>query len=187
MLLHFVRRQIIIKTAADRNNTGGATYVADFMKKFLKEFKEFALKGNMIDLAVGMIIGAAFNKIVSSLVNDIIMPVLGIFTGKVDFSKLFIALDGNHYETLAEAEEAGAACMRYGAFISGVIDFIIMALVVFLIVKQINKVRNLTKKKEAAEEEKKPTKKICPFCKSEIAIDATRCPHCTSALDVKPE
>jgi large conductance mechanosensitive channel len=157
------------------------------MKKFFKEFKEFALKGNMIDLAVGMIIGAAFNKIVSSLVNDIIMPVLGIFTGKMDFGQLFVALDGNHYETLAEAEAAGAACIRYGAFISGVIDFIIMALVVFLIVRQINRVRNLTKKKEVAAEEQKPTKKICPFCRSEIAIEATRCPHCTSQLDVKPE
>ncbi len=157
------------------------------MKKFFKEFKEFALKGNMIDLAIGMIIGAAFNKIVSSLVNDIIMPVLGIFTGKIDFSQLFVALDGHKYATLAEAEEAGAACIRYGAFISGVIDFLIMALVVFLIVKQINKVRSISKKKEAAAEEQKPTKKICPFCKSEIAIDATRCPHCTSTFDVKPE
>ncbi len=153
------------------------------MKKFFKEFKEFALKGNMIDLAIGMIIGAAFNKIVSSLVNDIIMPVLGIFTGKIDFAKLFVALDGKHYETLTEAEEAGAACIRYGAFVSGLIDFLIMALVVFIIVKQINRVRNLAKKKENDAEEKKPTKKICPFCKSEIAIDATRCPHCTSQLE----
>ena len=152
------------------------------MKKLLKEFKQFALKGNMIDLAVGMIIGAAFNKIVSSLVNDIIMPLLGIFTGRIDFSQLFVALDGNKYETLAEAEEAGAACIRYGAFISGIIDFVIMAFVVFIIVKEINKVRTLTKKKETDAEEKKPTKKICPYCKSEIAIDATRCPHCTSEL-----
>jgi large conductance mechanosensitive channel len=152
------------------------------MKKLLKEFKQFALKGNMIDLAVGMIIGAAFNKIVSSLVNDIIMPLLGIFTGRIDFSQLFVALDGNKYETLAEAEEAGAACIRYGAFISGIIDFVIMAFVVFIIVKEINKVRTLTRKKETDAEEKKPTKKICPYCKSEIAIDATRCPHCTSEL-----
>ncbi len=136
----------------------------------------------MIDLAVGMIIGAAFNKIVSSLVNDIIMPLLGIFTGRIDFSQLFVALDGNKYETLAEAEEAGAACIRYGAFISGIIDFVIMAFVVFIIVKEINKVRTLTRKKETDAEEKKPTKKICPYCKSEIAIDATRCPHCTSEL-----
>ncbi len=136
----------------------------------------------MIDLAVGMIIGAAFNKIVSSLVNDIIMPLLGIFTGRIDFSQLFVALDGNKYETLAEAEEAGAACIRYGAFISGIIDFVIMAFVVFIIVKEINKVRTLTRKKETDAEEKKPTEKICPYCKSEIAIDATRCPHCTSEL-----
>ncbi len=178
----------IIRTAVTTAiNKGGRRIVADYMKKFLKEFKEFALKGNMIDLAVGMIIGAAFNKIVSSFVNDIIMPLLGIFTGKLDFTQLFIALDGKHYETLADAEAAGAACVKYGSFITGVIDFIIMALVVFIIVKQINKVRNATKKKETAAEEKKPTKKICPFCKSEIAIDATRCPHCTSELDVKPE
>ncbi len=163
------------------------------MKKFFKEFKDFALKGNMIDLAIGMIIGTAFNKIVSSFVNDIIMPVLGIFTGKLDFSQLFVALDGKKYATLAEAEEAGAAVVRYGSFISGVIDFLVMALVVFLIVRQINKLRDLKTKLEqkeaaetlaaaAAEEEAKPTKKICPFCKLEIAIDATRCPHCTSEL-----
>ncbi len=185
--MHYFHLLTIIALAVNRNNKGGATNVADFMKKFFKEFKEFALKGNMIDLAVGMIIGAAFNKIVSSLVNDIIMPVLGIFTGKMDFSQLFVALDGNHYETLAEAEAAGAACVKYGSFISGVIDFIIMALVVFIIVKQINRVRKATKKKEETAEEKKPTKKICPYCKSEIDIEATRCPHCTSQLDVKPE
>ncbi|MBQ3029360.1 MAG: large conductance mechanosensitive channel protein MscL, partial [Lachnospiraceae bacterium] len=96
----------------------------------LKEFKQFAIKGNMIDLAVGMIIGTAFNKLVSSLVNDMIMPLLGLLTGKIDFAKLFIALDGNTYETLAEAEELGVACFKYGAFIAGLIDFIIMAFVV---------------------------------------------------------
>lgn len=143
----------------------------------LKEFKEFAIKGNMIDLAVGMIIGSAFGKIVSSLVNDIIMPLLGLLTGKVDFANLFIALDGKEYETLALAEEAGVACVRYGAFIAGIIDFILMAFVVFLFVKQVNKIRNKTK---APEPVKAPTTKVCPFCKSEIAIDATRCPHCTS-------
>ncbi len=173
-----------------RGGRGGRKLI---MKKFFKEFKDFALKGNMIDLAIGMIIGTAFNKIVSSFVNDIIMPVLGIFTGKLDFSQLFVALDGKKYATLAEAEEAGAAIVRYGSFISGVIDFLVMALVVFLIVRQINKLRDLKTKLEqkeaaeslavaAAEEEAKPTKKICPFCKSEIAIDATRCPHCTSEL-----
>lgn len=143
----------------------------------LKEFKQFAIKGNMIDLAVGMIIGGAFNKLVSSLVNDMIMPLLGLLTGKIDFAKLFIALDGKKYETLAEAEELGVACFKYGAFIAGVVDFIIMAFVVFLFVKWVNKLRNWNK---APEPVKAPTTKVCPFCKSEIAIEATRCPHCTS-------
>lgn len=150
------------------------------MKKFMQEFKTFAIKGNMIDLAVGMIIGTSFNKIVSSLVNDMFMPLLGVFTGKIDFSKLFIALDGNTYETLAAAEEAGVACFKYGAFLAGVMDFLIMAFVVFIFVKQINKLRDMNKEPEAP---KAPTTKTCPFCKTDIAIEATRCPHCTSQLE----
>lgn len=149
------------------------------MRKMMKEFKTFAIKGNMIDLAVGMIIGTSFNKIVSSLVNDMIMPVLGIFTGKIDFSKLFIALDGRKYESLAVAEEAGVACFKYGAFLAGLMDFLIMAFIVFLFVRGINKLREAAKEPEAP---KAPTTKVCPFCKSEIKIDATRCPHCTSEL-----
>ncbi len=141
----------------------------------LKEFKEFALKGNMLDLAVGVIIGGAFNSIVKSLVDDIIMPFISLFTGKIDFSNLFIALDGSSYTTLAAAQEAGAATLNYGNFISGVINFVIMAFVVFMIVKSVNK---MNKKPEAAPAA--PTTKICPHCKSEIHIDATRCPHCTS-------
>ena len=152
------------------------------MKKMLKEFKQFAIKGNMIDLAVGMIIGTSFNKIVSSLVNDMIMPILGIFTGKIDFAKLYIALDGNKYESLAAAEEAGAACFKYGAFIAGLIDFLIMAFIVFLFVRGINKLREVGKEEEAPAAPAAPTTKICPFCKSEISIEATRCPHCTSEL-----
>ncbi len=150
------------------------------MKKMLAEFKQFAIKGNMIDLAVGMIIGTSFNKIVSSLVNDMIMPLLGIFTGKIDFAKLFIALDGNTYETLAAAEEAGVACFKYGSFLAGLLDFIIMAFIVFLFVRGINKLRDANKEPEAP---KAPTTKVCPFCKSEISLEATRCPHCTSELD----
>ena len=152
------------------------------MKKMLKEFKQFAIKGNMIDLAVGMIIGTSFNKIVSSLVNDMIMPILGIFTGKIDFAKLYIALDGNTYESLAAAEEAGAACFKYGAFIAGLIDFLIMAFIVFLFVRGINKLREVGKEEEAPAAPTAPTTKVCPFCKSEISIEATRCPHCTSEL-----
>ena len=144
----------------------------------LKEFKKFALKGNMIDLAVGMIIGTAFNKLVSSLVNDMFMPLLGLLTGKIDFAQLYIPLDGKNYESLAAAEELGVACFKYGAFIAGLIDFVIMAFVVFLFVKWMNKLRDMGKKEEAAPAA--PTTKVCPFCKSEIAIDATRCPHCTS-------
>ncbi len=149
------------------------------MKKMLAEFKQFAIKGNMIDLAVGMIIGTSFNKIVSSLVNDMIMPLLGIFTGKIDFAKLYIALDGNKYESLAAAEEAGAACFKYGSFLAGLLDFLIMAFIVFLFVRCINKLREANKEPEAP---KAPVTKICPFCKSEISIEATRCPHCTSEL-----
>lgn len=145
----------------------------------LKEFKKFALKGNMIDLAVGMIIGTAFNKLVSSLVNDMFMPVLGLLTGKIDFAKLYIALDGKKYESLAAAEELGVACFKYGAFLAGLIDFVIMAFIVFLFVKWMNKLRDMGKKEESVEPAA-PTTKVCPFCKSEIAIDATRCPHCTS-------
>ena len=153
------------------------------MKKMLNEFKQFAIKGNMIDLAVGMIIGTSFNKIVSSLVNDMIMPLLGIFTGKIDFAKLFIALDGKSYETLAAAEEAGAACFKYGAFLAGLLDFLIMAFIVFLFVRGINKLREANKEPEAPAAPAEPTTKICPFCKSEISIEATRCPHCTSELE----
>ncbi len=146
--------------------------------KMMEEFKKFALKGNMIDLAVGVIIGGAFNSIVSSLVNDIIMPVLSLFTGKLDFANWFVALDGNTYLTLAEAQEAGAATLNYGNFISGIINFVIMAFVVFMLVKGINKM-----KKEEAPAPAAPTTKKCPFCKSEIALDATKCPHCTSNLE----
>ncbi len=141
----------------------------------LKEFKKFALRGNMIDLAVGMIIGSAFTSIVNSLVNDMIMPVVSIFTGKVDFTNWFIALDGGSYATLEAAQEAGAATFNYGSFISNVINFVIMAFVVFMFVKAMNKMK---KKEEPAA----PTTKKCPFCKSEISIEATKCPHCTSEL-----
>ncbi len=148
------------------------------MKKFLGEFKTFALKGNMIDLAVGVIIGGAFNGIVSSLVNDIIMPALSLFTGKLDFTNLFIALDGKEYETIEAAKEVGVATINYGNFISGIINFIIMAFVVFMLVKAINKL-----KKEEPAAPAAPTTKKCPFCKTDIPLEATKCPHCTSALE----
>lgn len=143
----------------------------------LKEFKEFALKGNMIDLAVGVIIGGAFNSLVTSLVDNIIMPVISIFTGKIDFSNLFLSLDGKEYDTLAQAQKAGAATLNYGTFITGLLNFIIMAFVVFLLVKAMNKLRTHNEVPQEA------TTKICPHCKSEIHIDADRSPHCTSKLD----
>ena len=152
-------------------------------KGFFGEFKTFIMRGNVIDLAVGVIIGGAFQAIVNSLVNDIIMPLIGLIT-KGSFENLFFALDGNTYETLAAAQEAGANVLTYGAFISAIINFIIMAFVIFIIVKSINKLNDKVKKPE---EEAAPTTKVCPFCKSEIAIDATKCPHCTSSIEEKAE
>jgi large conductance mechanosensitive channel len=144
-----------------------------------KEFKEFVLRGNMMDLAVGVIVGGAFNGLVTSFVNNIIMPVISLFTGKIDFENMFVALDGAKYATLAEAQEAGTAVIAYGSFITAIINFLILALVVFFLVKGINKMRAATKKEEAPAA---PTTKVCPFCKTEIDINATRCPHCTSEL-----
>ena len=140
-------------------------------KGFMAEFKKFIMRGNVLDLAVGVIIGAAFQAIVNSLVDDIIMPVISLLTKGVSFADWFIALDGNEYATAAAAAEAGAATITYGNFIS-------MAFVIFLIVKSINKVNDKFSKKEEAA----PTTKECPFCKSEISIEAVKCPHCTSDL-----
>lgn len=148
--------------------------------KFLEEFKAFALKGNMIDMAIGVIIGTAFSGLVSGLVKNIFTPFLSLFTGKIDFQNLFFALDGNTYATLEEAQ-AATSVIAYGAFIQALIEFIILAFVVFLMVKLLAKLSSLGKKKEE-EPAPAPTTKICPYCKSEIALDATRCPHCTSEL-----
>ena len=153
------------------------------MKKFLDEFKAFALKGNMIDLAVGMIIGSAFTSIVNSLVNDIFMPLLSLITGKVDFTNMFIALDGNTYATLAEAKELSVATINYGSFITQTINFLLMALVVFITVKQVNKLRSMGKKPEAPAA---PTQKECPYCRTMIPINAVRCPH-SSLLETSEE
>lgn len=142
----------------------------------LKEFKKFALKGNMIDLAVGIIIGSAFTGIVNSLVNDIIMPVLSLLTKKIDFNNLFIALDGKKYATLEAAKEAQIATVNYGKFITGIIDFIIMAFVVFLIVRFINKLRK-------DDVPAAPKTKKCPHCISEINIEAKKCPFCTGDVE----
>ena len=152
------------------------------MKGFLKEFKEFAMRGNVIDLAVGVIIGGAFQKIVTSVVNDLVMPLIGLITKGSDFASKFVALDGGDYATIEEATAAGAAILTYGNFIAVTIDFLIMAFVIFLLVKGLNKLTSIGKKPEPVVEAA-PTTKVCPFCKSEIAIDATKCAHCTSDVE----
>lgn len=150
-------------------------------KGFAAEFKKFIMRGNVIDLAVGVIVGGAFQTIVKSLVDDVVMPVISLATKGVDFANWFIALDGGEYATLEAAQEAGASVLSYGNFISAILNFLIMAFVVFLLVKGINTIADKTKKKEE-EAPAAPTTKECPFCKSEIAIEASRCPHCTSQL-----
>jgi large conductance mechanosensitive channel len=139
-----------------------------------KEFKEFALKGSVLDLAIGVIIGAAFGKIVTSLVEDILMPPLGMLLGHVDFANLYVNLSGKDYPSLAEAKKAGAATINYGLFLNNVLSFLIVALVVFLIVRQVNRL-----KRQPAPA---PNTRECPYCASMISQKATRCPQCTSDL-----
>lgn len=141
----------------------------------LKEFKKFALQGNVLDMGIGIIIGAAFTGIVTSLVNNILMPPIGLLLNGVDFSNLYVNLSGGSYASLAEAQAAGAATLNYGLFLNAVINFLIVAFVVFLLVKSINKLKN---KPETVE----VTTKDCPYCLTVIPLKATRCPHCTSQL-----
>ena len=148
------------------------------MKKFLEEFKAFAMRGNVVDMAVGVVIGGAFGSITTSLVNDIFMPLLGVITGGINFGGLFYALDGQKYASIEAAKEAVVGTLNYGSFIQYVLNFILIAFCMFLVVRLMNKL----KKPEPAPAPEKP-KRICPFCKSEIADDATRCPHCTSMLN----
>jgi large conductance mechanosensitive channel len=143
----------------------------------LREFKEFAMRGNVIDMAVGVIIGAAFGKIVSSLTNGVLMPPIGLMLGKVDFTNLYLNLSGIPYPSLVEAKKAGAATMNYGVFVNPVLDFVIVAFVLFLLIRQIN--RLLSPAPPSAGE---PTQKDCPYGLSMIPIKATRCAHCTSQL-----
>ncbi len=142
----------------------------------LEEFKKFIMRGNVLDMAVGIIIGVAFGAIITSLVNDIIMPPIGLLLGKVDFANLFIQLSGTPVATLADAKKAGAATINYGVFINTVINFLIVAFVIFLLIKQVNR---LTAKPLAPAA---PITKECPYCVSTIPIKATRCPNCTSEL-----
>ena len=152
----------------------------------LKEFKEFAVKGNVVDMAVGIIIGAAFGTVVKSLVADILMPPIGMLLGNVDFSNLFIVLKSGAaaagpYASLAAAQDAGAVTINYGMFINTIISFLIVGFAVFFLVKGINRL----KRKEEEAPPAEPDTKECPFCFTMIPIKATRCPHCTSELSVK--
>jgi len=143
----------------------------------LREFKEFAMRGNVLDMAVGIILGVAFGKIVTSFVNDVLMPPVGLLLGRLDFSNLFLNLSRQRYATLAEAKAAGAATINYGMFLNTVIDFVIVAFAIFLLVRQINRLKRQQEAPPAA-----PTTRECPFCLSAIHLNASRCPHCTSAL-----
>jgi large conductance mechanosensitive channel len=142
---------------------------------FISEFKEFALKGNVLDMAVGIIIGAAFGAIVNSLVKDVIMPPVGMLMGGINFADLFVALDGKTYASLAEAQAAAAPTINYGLFINAIISFLIVALAIFVLIRQVN----AAKKKPAPPD---PTTKECPFCKESIPKAAVKCSHCTSDL-----
>jgi len=140
-----------------------------------KEFKEFAMRGNVLDMAIGIIIGAAFGKIVSSLVADIMMPPIGLILGNVDFSSLFLNLSGQEFASLAEAQKAGAATINYGVFLNALINFVIVAFAIFMLVRGVNRLQ-----KQPAPPA--PTEKECPHCLSKIPLKATRCAHCTSEL-----
>ena len=157
------------------------------LKKNMEEFKTFAIKGNVIDMAVGIIIGAAFGKVVDSMVKDVIMPPIGWTMGKVDFANLYFTLpnyDGQivKYPSLEAAQSAGAVTINYGLFINSLISFIFVAFAVFLLVKFINKLKAAAEKTACEKEAAAPTVKTCPFCCSEISINAKKCPHCTSEL-----
>ena len=144
----------------------------------LKEFKEFALRGNVIDMSVGIVIGAAFGKIVGSLVEDILMPPLGLLIGKVDFTNLFVDLSGHGYATLAEAKTAGAATLRYGVFLNNIVDFVLIAFAIFIVIRQINRL----KKKAEPVPASVPEVKTCRYCLASVPAAATRCGHCTSEI-----
>jgi len=141
----------------------------------LREFKEFAMRGNVLDMAVGIIIGAAFGRIISSFVNDVIMPPIGLLIGKVDFSSLYLNLSGTPFAGLADAKKAGAPVIAYGAFLNTVLDFVIVAFVIFLLIRQVNRFK---RQPEAAP----ATTRECPYCLSVIPLKATRCGHCTAQL-----
>ncbi len=146
------------------------------MSKILQEFKTFIMRGNVMDMAVGVIVGGAFSSIINSLVDDIIMPVVTLITGKINFSDMMLTLNGETYASLQAARDAGAPVIAYGNFIQIVIQFLLTAFVIFMVIKAINRLH------KKPEEVVVPTTKICPYCKSEIHIEAVKCPHCASEL-----
>ena len=145
--------------------------------KFVDDFKQFVMRGNVVDMAVGVIVGGAFGKIVSSLVNDVVMPPIGLLLGGVDFSSLFLSLNGQVYASLAEAQQAGAPTLNYGVFLNTVINFLIVAFVIFVVIRQISALKRKPEPAPAV-----PTTKECPFCFSTVSLKATRCPNCTSQI-----
>ena len=142
-----------------------------------REFRDFAMRGNVIDLAVGVIIGGAFGKIITSLVNDVIMPLIGLMIGNINFTNLFIVLGQGSFKTLEEAQKSGAVTINYGLFLNNILNFLIIVFCIFIVIKQINK---LTKKKE---QPAPIQEKVCKYCYSKIHIDASKCPNCTSSID----
>jgi large conductance mechanosensitive channel len=144
----------------------------------LRDFKAFVLRGNVLDLAIAVIIGTSFGKIVTSLVNDIIMPPLGLLLGRVDFSSLFVSLSGVPYASLSDAQAAGAPTLNYGVFIKALVDFLIVALVMFVLIRVVTRAQQA----KASKAPPAPTTRECPFCTSTISLKATRCPQCTSEL-----
>jgi large conductance mechanosensitive channel len=148
------------------------------------EFKKFALKGSMVDLAIGVIVGGAIGRVITSLVNDILMPPIGFLLGRVNFTSLYINLGRTKYPTFELAKAAGAPTINIGLFLGTVIDFFLISLVIFFMVRTMNRLRERFEKKVVVAPST-PTTKVCPFCKLEIAIDATRCPHCTSELTAR--
>lgn len=149
-------------------------------QNMLKKFRDFAMKGNVVDMAVGIVIGASFGKIATSLVNDVVMPPIGLLLGKVDFNNLYLSLNGKVYPSLAAAKTAGAPTINYGAFINNILDFIIVAFAMFMIVQWYETIEQRFQPPQAPEP---PKTKNCPYCLSAIAIGATRCPSCTSQLE----
>ena len=147
--------------------------------KFLRDFKEFALRGSVLDMAVGIVLGVAFGRIVTSFVDDILMPPLALLLGHVDASNLFLSLSGKHFDTLAAAKAAGAPTLNYGVFLNTVLNFLLVAFAIFLLVRQVNRLRR-------SQEAPAPTTKECPRCRLAIPIQATRCPNCTSELGAAP-